>query len=140
LSPAGVAALAAHVLLLALALFLQGLALQSRTFGRRLAFGLAALAFAGAAFGLAADWFERGMLVFAALWLAPLLLGVVLIRENQVGIVIKRFSARSLAAGQLIALDGEAGYQADTLPPGVHFGYVFWQYRVIKSPVVDVAP
>ncbi len=140
LSPAGVAILFAHLLLLGVALVLKGLALQQRTLGRRLAFGLAALAAGLTAFVFAADWFERGILAFAALWMAPILLGVVIIRENQVGIIIKRFSARSLPAGQLIALDGEAGYQADTLPPGVHFGYGFWQFRIIKSPVVDVAP
>ena len=44
--------------------------------------------------------------------------GAVFIRERQVGIVIKRFGSRSLPPGRLIALDGEAGYQADTLAPG----------------------
>ena len=69
---------------------------------------------------------------------AQTLLGVVLIRELQVGIVIKRFSSRSLAPGHLIALDGEAGYQADTLAPGLHFGYWRWQYRIIKASVTIV--
>ncbi len=140
LSPAGVAVLFAHLLLVALALVCKGLALQQRGFARRLAFGLLAAILGGAALALAATWLERGVLLFAALWMAPLLLGLTIIRENQVGIVIKKFSARSLPAGQLIALDGEAGYQAETLPPGLHFGYFFWQFRVIKSPVVVVAP
>jgi len=60
---------------------------------------------------------------------APLLLGLVVIREDQVGVVIKKFSSRSLPPGQFIALEGEAGYQADTLPPGLRFGYFFWQYK-----------
>src|SRR5207253_378623 len=68
----------------------------------------------------------------------PLVLGAVLIQARQVGIVIKKFSTRSLPAGRLIALDGEAGYQADTLPPGLHFGYWRWQYRLIKAPVLTV--
>ena len=63
---------------------------------------------------------------------------MVLIRERQVGVVVKRFSSRSLAPGQLIALAGEAGYQADTLAPGIHFGFWRWQYRIIKSPVTLV--
>jgi uncharacterized membrane protein YqiK len=62
----------------------------------------------------------------------------VLIRERQVGIVVKRFSNRSLEPGHLIALNGEAGYQADTLAPGLHFGYWPWQYRVIKARVIVV--
>jgi uncharacterized membrane protein YqiK len=62
----------------------------------------------------------------------------VLIRERQVGIVVKRFSKRSLEAGRLIALNGEAGYQADTLAPGLHFGYWRWQYRIITIPVTIV--
>ena len=67
-----------------------------------------------------------------------LLSSLVLIRERQVGIVVKRFARRSLAPGRLVALDGEAGYQADTLAPGLHFGYWPWQYRVLKVPVTVV--
>ncbi len=78
--------------------------------------------------------------MFCLLLLAfgPFLLGLVLIRERQVGIVIKRFSSRSLGPGQLIALNGEAGYQADTLAPGLHFRLWRWQYRIIKVPVTIV--
>ncbi len=80
-----------------------------------------------------------GLATLVALaWLSPLLLGAVFIRERQVGIVVKKFGARSLPPGHLIALAGEAGYQADTLPPGLHFGYFRWQYRVNKAPVTVV--
>jgi uncharacterized membrane protein YqiK len=71
--------------------------------------------------------------------LVPLALGLVLIRETQVGIIIKKFGTRQLLPGRLIALDGEAGYQADTLPPGLHFGYWPWQYRIVKAPVTIVS-
>jgi len=40
-------------------------------------------------------------------WLSPLLLGAVFIRERQVGIVVKKFGARSLPPGHLIALASE---------------------------------
>jgi uncharacterized membrane protein YqiK len=70
--------------------------------------------------------------------IGPLVLGAVLIRERQVGIVVKKFGSRSLPPGRFIALAGEAGYQADTLPPGLHFGYFRWQYRIIKVPVTIV--
>ena len=64
--------------------------------------------------------------------------GVVHIGEQQVGLVIKRFAMRSLPPGEIIALNGEAGFQADTLPPGLHFGYWKWQYSVQRMPMVVV--
>ncbi|MEO7677459.1 MAG: SPFH domain-containing protein, partial [Verrucomicrobiota bacterium] len=70
--------------------------------------------------------------------LAPWLSGVVVIREMQVGIVVKKFSSRNLTPERLIALDGEAGYQAETLAPGLHFGFFCWQYRVFRMPVTIV--
>ena len=75
--------------------------------------------------------------VLGALMLVLLIVrsGFVLIRERQVGVVIKRFAGKSLPPGRLIALVGEAGFQADTLAPGLHFGYWPWQYRIIKVPV-----
>ena len=70
--------------------------------------------------------------------IGPWLFGIVLIRERQVGIVIKRFASRNLVPGRFIALAGEAGYQADTLAPGMHLGLWPWQYRVIKVLVTLV--
>ena len=77
-------------------------------------------------------------LVLFLLAFGPLVLGAVLIHERQVGVVVKKFAMRSLAPGHLLALDGEAGYQADTLAPGLHFGYWRWQYRILKMPVTVV--
>src|SRR5437763_5125471 len=77
------------------------------------------------------------VLVFLILF-GPFVLGAVLIQERQVGIVVKKFSSRALPPGRLLALDGEAGYQAETLPPGLHFGYWRWQYRLLKAPVIIV--
>ncbi|HEY9808370.1 MAG TPA: flotillin family protein [Halomicronema sp.] len=73
-----------------------------------------------------------GILIFASAT------GLVIISEREVGIVAKKFSTRSLPAGRLIALNGEAGYQADTLAPGWHWGYWPWQYEVKKEPVIVV--
>src|SRR6184192_2148460 len=83
---------------------------------------------------------ELGLILFILLpiIIGPFILGAVLIQERQVGIVVKRFGRRGLAPGRLIALGGEAGYQADTLAPGLHFGYWRWQYRIIKEPVTVV--
>ncbi len=41
--------------------------------------------------------------------------------------------------GQIIALDGEAGYQAELLRGGMHFGYWRWQYRVHKVRLVTIS-
>ncbi len=62
-----------------------------------------------------------------------------IIKENESGLVIKKFG-KALPAGRLIALEGEAGYQADLLSPGWHFGLWSWKYRVTKVPVLTVRP
>ncbi|HWD21263.1 MAG TPA: SPFH domain-containing protein [Verrucomicrobiae bacterium] len=81
-------------------------------------------------------WTIGGVLVFVGLMV--LASSYIIIHERQVGIVVKRFAFKSLEPGKLVALDGEAGYQADTLAPGVHSGYWPWQYRIIKVPVTVV--
>lgn len=66
--------------------------------------------------------------------------GLVVIGEREVGIVVKKFSlkGRGLPPGRLIALEGEAGYQADTLAPGWHWGFWPWQFSVRKESVTVV--
>ena len=66
--------------------------------------------------------------------------GLVVIGDREVGIVSKKFSfnGKSLHPGDLIALNGEAGYQADTLPPGWHWGYWPLQYNVRKESLTIV--
>ncbi len=63
------------------------------------------------------------------------IMGLIVIGDREVGIVTKKFSKASLPPERLIALNGEAGLQADTLPPGWHFGYFPWQYSVRKESV-----
>ncbi|BAY34353.1 hypothetical protein NIES2107_62580 [Nostoc carneum NIES-2107] len=77
-----------------------------------------------------------GVIVFVPLFFG----GLVVIGEREVGIVVRKFtlSGRGLPAGRLIALNGEAGLQADTLAPGWHWGYWPWQYSVRKESVVVV--
>lgn len=87
---------------------------------------------------ISAFWGFLAAFVFVALVIVPMLLGARLIQEREVGIVVKRFGGNSLAPGRLIALEGEAGYQADTLAPGLHWGYWPWQYRIIKASVTVV--
>jgi uncharacterized membrane protein YqiK len=62
------------------------------------------------------------------------LFGLVIIPEDSIGIVSKKFvlvgKNRSMPDGAIIALNGEAGIQADTLAPNTHFGLWPWQYTV----------
>ncbi len=76
------------------------------------------------------------MIVFVPLFFG----GLVVIGEREVGIVVRKFtlSGRGIPSGGLIALNGEAGLQADTLAPGWHWGYWPWQYSVRKEQVVVV--
>ena len=65
--------------------------------------------------------------------------GTWMIAANQSGLVVKRFGP-ALASGHIIALKGEAGYQARLLSPGWHFGLWRWRFRVIKVPITVVRP
>ena len=81
-------------------------------------------------------WIAGGI---AALTLFSLVFGVVVIREHESGLVIRRFG-RSLPAGRIIATRGEAGFQAGMLPPGVHFPLWSWKYKITKVPHTEVPP
>ncbi len=58
------------------------------------------------------------------------LIGVVITPEDVIGVVNKKWvlfgGNRTLANGAILAMNGEAGLQADTLPPGLHFGLFPW--------------
>src|SRR5262245_54304218 len=77
------------------------------------------------------------LVVLAALFLV--FVGVRTIGEDQSGLVVKRFGP-PLPSGRIIALDGEAGYQARMLSPGWHFGLWRWKYKVEKVEVTVVQP
>jgi uncharacterized membrane protein YqiK len=66
-------------------------------------------------------------------------LGMRYIPNNRVGIIEKLWSAKgSVTEGRIIALGGEAGFQADLLRGGLHFGLWRWQYRIHKVQLVTV--
>ena len=78
-----------------------------------------------------------GLVVFGALFLAWMTLRS--IPNQQVGVVEKLWSSKgSVPEGSIIALNGEAGFQADLLRGGLHFGLWRWQYRVHKVPLVTI--
>ena len=76
--------------------------------------------------------------------------GAVRIGEHEVGIVFKKFTLRpsrrvppthqgdQRIALYGVALYGEAGLQADTLPPGIHWGKWPWMYTIRKVPWIKV--
>jgi len=84
--------------------------------------------------------YPLGGLILLAIFMPQIgwIAGLIVIGEREVGIVTKKFAAKSLPPGKLIALNGEAGLQADTLAPGWHFGYFPWQYSIRKETVVMV--
>jgi uncharacterized membrane protein YqiK len=71
------------------------------------------------------------------------LLGVVIIPQDSLGVINKEFvlfgKNRTLPDGCIIALRGEAGIQADTLAPGIHFGYWPWQYEIQVQQFITIS-
>jgi uncharacterized membrane protein YqiK len=88
---------------------------------------------------IAENWIVVSAVAVGGLGLLLLVSGTWVIHEDEAGLVIKRFG-KPLPPGQLIARNGEAGYQAELLPPGWHFGLWSWKYRVQKVSVVTVRP
>jgi uncharacterized membrane protein YqiK len=81
------------------------------------------------------------LLLLAVMGLIALfeLLGLRYIPNDRVGVVEKLWSPKgSVTEGRILALNGEAGYQADLLRGGFHFGYWRWQFRIHKLPLVTV--
>jgi len=79
------------------------------------------------------------LLVLGVFVVTQLVLGLRYIPNNCVGIVEKLWSNNgSVPEGRIIALNGEAGYQADVLRGGVHFRLWRFQYRIHKVPLVTV--
>ncbi len=74
-----------------------------------------------------------------AVALACELMGLRYIANNRVGVVEMLWSLKgSVPEGRIIALHGEAGFQAEVLRGGLHLGYWRWQFRIHKVPLVAV--
>ena len=60
--------------------------------------------------------------------------GIIIVPDDSIGTVTKKFvifgANSNLPDGQIVALQGEAGYQADSLSPGLHMGLWPWQYAI----------
>lgn len=67
--------------------------------------------------------------------------GLVIVPEDRIGLVTKKFvlfGKQELPEGRIIATKGEAGFQAQTLPPGVYFWKWIWQYSITFQPFIVV--
>jgi uncharacterized membrane protein YqiK len=78
------------------------------------------------------------LMLFMLLLVLPWLM-LRFVPNNCVAVVEKLWSAcGSVPEGRIIALNGEAGFQADLLRGGIHFGLWRWQYRVHLCSLVTV--
>lgn len=70
------------------------------------------------------------------------IIGVVIIPQNGIGVVTKKFvlfgQHKILADGEIVALKGEAGLQADALAPGLHFWLWPWQCSIHIEPFIEI--
>ncbi len=70
------------------------------------------------------------------------LLGIIIVPEDKIGLVTKKFvlmgEYKELPPGRIIAINGEAGYQAKPLAPGIYFWYWVWQYEIILQPLIII--
>jgi len=88
-------------------------------------------------------WLAAGALILF-LFFRPIfqLLGVVIIPEDRIGLVTKKFvligANKEIPAGRIIATKGEAGFQAQTLAPGIYFWKWIWQYEIKLQPFVVI--
>ncbi|MFA6251791.1 MAG: SPFH domain-containing protein [Candidatus Paceibacterota bacterium] len=63
--------------------------------------------------------------------------GLVLVRDNETGILVKKMFGKELQQGKIIACNGEVAIQADILQPGLHFRIpIIWQ--ILKVPVIEI--
>jgi uncharacterized membrane protein YqiK len=67
--------------------------------------------------------------------------GLVIVPEDRIGLIIKKFvlfGKQELPEGRIIATKGEAGFQAQTLAPGVYFWKWIWQYSINFQPFIII--
>ena len=83
------------------------------------------------------SWWWVIIPIFAAIfhkWVLRVLFGMVIIPENKIGVVTKKFvlfgANKTLPDGRIIALNGESGIQAEALAPGLYWGYWIWQFEI----------
>jgi uncharacterized membrane protein YqiK len=70
------------------------------------------------------------------------LFGIIIIPEDKTGLVTKKFvlfgDKKELPSGRIIATEGEAGFQAQVLAPGIYFWKWIWQYEITLQPLTII--
>lgn len=59
--------------------------------------------------------------------------GIIIVPEDKIGLVTKKFvlfGKAELPPGRIIATEGESGFQAQSLAPGIYFWKWIWQYEI----------
>ncbi|MBB6371316.1 SPFH domain-containing protein [Chryseobacterium shigense] len=86
-------------------------------------------------------WFVPGTIIITCLifykFILRVFFGLVIIPEDKIGLVTKKFvllGKQELPEGRIIATNGEAGFQAQTLAPGIYFWKWIWQYSIHFQP------
>jgi len=65
--------------------------------------------------------------------------GLFIVKDNEVGIIVKKMFGDEMPQGQIIARNGEVGVQANTLMPGLHWLFpLIWRWE--KVLVVHIKP
>ena len=87
-------------------------------------------------------WVAAAVLFLVAYKLTFRLFGIVIVPDDSIGVVNKKWvllgANRSLPDGAIVALKGEAGIQADTLAPGLHFWLWPWQFAVTLQKFITI--
>lgn len=72
--------------------------------------------------------------VFGYKFVLRVFFGMVIVPEDKIGLVTKKFvlfgENKSLPDGRIVATKGEAGFQAQTLAPGLYWMKWIWQYSI----------
>jgi uncharacterized membrane protein YqiK len=70
------------------------------------------------------------------------LFGIIIVPEDRIGLVTKKFvlfgEHREIPEGRIIAVNGEAGFQARTLAPGIYFWFWIWQYEITLQSFIVI--
>jgi uncharacterized membrane protein YqiK len=82
------------------------------------------------------------LLIIGYKWTLRVLFGMIIIPEDKIGLVTKKFVLfgpnKQLPDGKIIALNGEPGFQADTLAPGLYWGYWVWQFSIDQAQLTVI--
>lgn len=75
--------------------------------------------------------------IIAILLIVLKLIGIVVIKSSEIGIVEKWWSPKGSLNKQIIALNGEAGFQPDVLRAGIHLKTPL-MYKIHRAPLITI--